>query len=193
MAEKLMSMQFIIMNGTRNCAWCGKTGIEGKGYSAPQGWVSKSSWTSVKWFCGNKCLSEFNASQGSTDKKSEANNDGFLSRKSKQESETPELIKAKAETEAIKRKEADDDNDRFFDSIKKIFLGKKNKAAKELHSQLEEIEADIRVAISKGDIDEAGKLIRQLKHDSSLFVPKTNTPYSKYWADKREECLNKLN
>ena len=86
----------------------------------------------------------------------------------------------KAEIDAKKRAEADASNDQFFDSIKKLFLGKKNKAAKELHSQLEEIEADIRVAISKGDKDEAGKLIRQLKHDSNLFVPKTNTSYSKY-------------
>lgn len=98
----------------------------------------------------------------------------------------------KAQAEAQQRKESDESNDKFFDSIKKVFLGKKNKAAKELHSKLEEIEADVRVAISKGDLDEAGKLIRQLKHDSSLFVPKTSISFSKYWADKREECLNKL-
>lgn len=98
----------------------------------------------------------------------------------------------KAEIDAKKRTEADASNDQFFDSIKKLFLGKKNKAAKELHSQLEEIEADIRVAISKGDKDEAGKLIRQLKHDSNLFVPKTNTSYNQYWTTKREECLSKL-
>ena len=109
-----------------------------------------------------------------------------------QEAKSPEQIKAEADAEAQKRKEVKESDAKFFDGIKKLFLGKKNKAAKELHSKLEEIEADIRIAISKGDKDEAGRLIRQLKHDSTLFVPKTSISFSKYWADKREECLNKL-
>lgn len=109
-----------------------------------------------------------------------------------QETKSAEQIKAEAEADAQRRKEVEESDAKFFDGIKKLFLGKKNKAAKELHSKLEEIEADIRIAISKGDKDEAGRLIRQLKHDSNLFVPKTSISYSKYWADKREECLNKL-
>lgn len=105
-----------------------------------------------------------------------------------QETKSAEQIKAEADAEAQKRKEVEESDAKFFDGIKKLFLGKKNKAAKELHSKLEEIEADIRIAISKGDKDEAGRLIRQLKHDSTLFVPKTSISFSKYWADKREEC-----
>jgi ribosomal protein L24E len=172
---------------TATCKWCGRKYQKGN-----------NALIFIKLgsdFCSKKCETAYNAGHG---------NQSDNSRKVEiTDHRTSEQITAQAEAEAIKRqskmeaeaarkKRMDDDNDQFFDSIKKLFLGKKNKAAKELHSQLEEIEADIRIAISKGDLDEAGKLIRQLKHDSNLFVPKTNTSYSKYWADKREECLNKL-
>lgn len=149
-------------------------------------------------FCSKKCETAFNNSNGSNSSQSSNSRNVEINDNRTAEQITAlaeaEAIKrqAKTEAEAARRKQMDDSDDQFIDSIKKLFLGKKNKAAKELHSQLEEIEADIRVAISKGDKDEAGKLIRQLKHDSNLFVPKTSTPYSKYWADKREECLNKL-
>ncbi len=109
-----------------------------------------------------------------------------------QETKSAEQIRAEAEAEAQQRKEVNESDARFFDGAKKLFMFGKNKAAKELHHQLEEIEADIRVAIAKGDKDKAGDLIRKLKHDSTFFIPGTNITYSKYWADKREECLNKL-
>lgn len=99
---------------------------------------------------------------------------------------------AELRAEAQLRKEVDESDARFFDSIKKLFMGKKNKAAKELHVKLEEIEADFKIALAKGDKDEAGKMLRQLKHDSNLFVPNTNTSYNKYWAEKRERYLNQL-
>jgi hypothetical protein len=108
-----------------------------------------------------------------------------------------EAIRVQAELEKEKmdlqqQKEAEESWDRAFDGMKKLFSGGKSKAAAELHHKLAEIETDISIALSQGNKEEAGKLIRQLRHDSNLFVAKTNTTYTKYWTDKREAFLKKL-
>jgi hypothetical protein len=187
------------MSHEYHCTNCGKIGYGSagsgpmSGSNPPSSWKTK--WGSTKMFCSNKCKDEFNNRNSSTDSpKSSSSNQksgGVISSIFNDDDDRPKT-EAEIVADERKRKEVQESDARLFDSIKKLFFGKKNKAAKELHLKLEEIEADIRVAISKGDKDEAGKLIRQLKHDSSLFVSKTNISYSKYWAEKREECLNKL-
>ena len=47
-----------------------------------------------------------------------------------QETKSAEQIKAEAEADAQRRKEVEESDAKFFDGIKKLFLGKKNKAAK---------------------------------------------------------------
>ena len=183
-----------------HCTNCGKTGYGSgnsgpmSGSNPPNGWKTK--WGSTKIFCSNRCKDEFddrNSTDDSSKSSTEKQKNGgvgssiFNDNDDKRPKTEAEIVADERQRKAVQESDA-----RLYDSIKKLFLGKKNKAAKELHLKLEEIEADIRVAISKGDKDEAGKLIRQLKHDSSFFVSKTNISYSKYWAEKREECLNKL-
>ena len=181
-----------------NCANCGKTGAgkpTGGSTLAPNGWVwNKSFGFGRKAFCSNRCLDEYNSRNSSSESSSTSKqkSGGVISSFLNDDDEKRPKTEAEIVADERKRKEVQESDARLFDSIKKLFLGKKNKAAKELHSKLEEIEADIRVALAKGDKDEVGKLIRQLKHDSNLFVPKTNISYNKYWAEKREECLNKL-
>lgn len=181
-----------------HCTNCGKTGYGSagsgpmSGSNPPSGWKTK--WGSTKVFCSNKCKDEYNDRNSSSESSSNSKqkSGGFISSIINDDDEKRPKTEAEIAADERRRKEVQESDAKFFDGIKKLFLGKKNKAAKELHSKLEEIEADIRIAISKGDKDEAGRLIRQLKHDSTLFVPKTSISYSKYWADKREECLNKL-
>jgi hypothetical protein len=179
-----------------NCTNCGKTGYGTSGSgpmsgsNPPKGWITK--WGSTKIYCSNRCKDEFNNRNSTASDSPKQKSQGVISSIFNDDEEKRPKSKDEIEADERQRKEVSDSDARLFDSLKKLFLGKKNKAAKELHLQLEEIEADIRVAISKGDKDEAGKLIRQLKHDSNLYVPKSNTSYNKYWAIKREECLNKL-
>lgn len=177
-----MSYQF-------NCTTCGKTGYGSagsgplSGTNLPSGW--KSTWGSSKIFCSNRCKDEFNERN---DSKSSNRGKGIINSLIEEKPKSDAQIAA----DEKRRKEVSESDARFFDSIKKIFLFKKSKKAKELHVKLEEIEADIRFSLSKGDVDKAHELIRQLKHDSSLFVPKSNISYNKYWTEKRENILNKL-
>jgi hypothetical protein len=199
------------------CENCGKTGFGSAGEgpltagTPPKGWKwNKSFGFGRKIFCSNRCLDEFNnrnssknndqqnadnhrgANQSNFGATNNPKSGGIISSIFNDDDDERPRTEAEIAADERQRKEAAESDARLFDSIKKLFFRKKNKAAKELHLKLEEIEADIRIAVSKGDKDEAGKLIRQLKHDSTLFVPKTNTSYSKYWAEKREDLLNRL-
>jgi len=182
--------------GKVNCGFCNKfMGFTiGLGYHPNGNGAEKSA--DGTWCCSSKCARDYNihrintGSGNSSSSKSSGKSfvSSFVDDDDDKRPKTSEEIAA----EERQRKEVAESDARFFDGFKKLFMGGKNKAAKELHSKLEEIESDIRVAISKGDKDKAGELIRQLKHDSTFFVSGTNVTYSKYWADKREECLNKL-
>jgi hypothetical protein len=87
------------MNGTRNCAWCGKTGIEGNGYSAPKGWVYASAWDR-KCFCGNKCRSEYiNSKGGNNNKGNGSSNEG---KRSKTDSEIAYEIERKRKQDQLR-------------------------------------------------------------------------------------------
>lgn len=177
------------------CEWCG-TSFEKSGINKFLAHNTMGIAGSQK-YCSKRCENEAEAASGSDSSSGKSGSGSsfmkdFVSSSDSSSGKSAERIRAKAEANAQAAKRVDESDAKFNDSIKKLVLFPLNKKAKELHSKLEEMETDISIAISKGNVDEAAGLIRQLKHGSSFFVPKTNTTYSQYWAEKREYYLAKF-
>jgi hypothetical protein len=90
------------MSSTQNCDWCGKTGYRERGM-APKGWVQGSSWTRIKWFCGNRCKTEYENSQKESNSSTSTNNSN--SNSAELELQKLELAKMKMEERRLRENE----------------------------------------------------------------------------------------
>ncbi len=84
------------MSNTQNCDWCGKTGNRERGM-APKGWIQGSSWVKIKWFCGNKCKTDFENSQNESNSSNSSKNSSSNSYNADIEMQKLELAKMKME------------------------------------------------------------------------------------------------